>query len=123
MIVLTNLQTGDPGRISAGIAGLYEAALAPEEHKIVQVDPKLYDAYVGGYQLAPETVLTITADGGKLWGQAKGPRRLELSPESETTFYLDDVDAQITFFKDPDGKVTHLVLRQQGHETVAKKIK
>ena len=43
-------------------------------------------------------------------------------PESETEFFLKATEAQLTFVKDATGKVTGLILHQDGdHE--AKKIK
>jgi CubicO group peptidase (beta-lactamase class C family) len=35
----------------------------PKEHKEIAVDPKLFDGYVGQYQLAPNFILTITREG------------------------------------------------------------
>jgi hypothetical protein len=34
----------------------------PKEHREVAVDPKIFDGYVGQYQLAPAFVLTITRE-------------------------------------------------------------
>jgi hypothetical protein len=45
-----------------------------------------------------------------------------LFPESETKFFLKVVDAQVSFVKDDQGAVTHLILHQGG-EQKAKKIK
>ena len=41
--------------------------------------------------------------------------------ESETKFFPTLFDAEIEFLKDDQGKVSYLVLRQNGHETKAMK--
>ncbi|MEZ4735043.1 MAG: hypothetical protein R3E79_48730 [Caldilineaceae bacterium] len=46
----------------------------------VEIDPALYDQYVGDYQLGPGLVLTITVTDGKLFAQASGEAPLELAP-------------------------------------------
>lgn len=38
----------------------------PKAKVIVSIDPKIYDAYVGKYQFAPNFILTITNENGKL---------------------------------------------------------
>jgi hypothetical protein len=45
----------------------YEGELPKrKEHKEMKVDPKLFDGYVGQYQLAPNFILTITREGDAL---------------------------------------------------------
>ncbi len=55
-------------------------------------------------------------------GQPTGQPKNELLAESETDFFLKTIDAQITFVKDAQGKVTGLVLRQGGRDAPARKI-
>ena len=54
--------------------------------------------------------------------QGTGQPKAEVFPESETNFFAKVVDAQLTFVKDASGKVTHLVLHQNG-EHEAKRLK
>ena len=42
--------------------------------------------------------------------------------ESETEFFFKVVDAQVAFFKDEKGQVTHLVIKQRGRSLEAKKV-
>ncbi len=93
------------------------------EGKETKVDPAVYDALAGDYELAPGFVLTISREGDKLIGQATGQGKTELEPVSETQFVVPSVKANITFEKDSDGKVTGLVLLQGGQTIKAKKIK
>ena len=51
-------------------------------------------------------------EDGKLMTQATGQGKVQVFPETETKFFLKVTDAQIEFFKDDKGAVTHLVLHQ-----------
>ncbi|HKP35293.1 MAG TPA: DUF3471 domain-containing protein [Pyrinomonadaceae bacterium] len=88
-----------------------------------ELDPKAYDIYVGQYELTPSFIITITNEGGKLMAQATGQDKFELSPSSETEFVLKASDAHLTFVKNEQGKVTELILNQNGRKMPAKKIK
>ncbi|HJQ24618.1 MAG TPA: DUF3471 domain-containing protein [Blastocatellia bacterium] len=90
--------------------------------KVVKVDPKVLDDYVGQYD-APFGVLTISRDGDKLFGAPEGEQKAELVPTSETEFDVPSVGVKVKFVKDAGGKVTHMVLNHDGEELQAKKIK
>jgi CubicO group peptidase (beta-lactamase class C family) len=95
----------------------------PVPKKEIAVDPKIYDAYVGDYELAPGFTITIIRRDAKLISLATGQPEVELFPESETKFFLKVVEAQVEFVKDTAGKVTGLVLTQSGRTMPAKKTK
>lgn len=122
VIVLTNLAGANPSRIAHQVAGLYNEELRPIERKRIKLDPKTLDLYQGEYQLDAETILTISRQGDKLILEARGVLKTELFAESETEFFIEEIDAQISFVKDKTGKVTHLIFHQGG-EVEAKKIK
>jgi D-alanyl-D-alanine carboxypeptidase len=96
---------------------------APAERAVERVDPAVYDAYVGEYELAPGFVLTVTREGDRLMTQATGQEKVEVFPSSETEFFLKVVDAQITFVRGAGGTVDQLVLHQGGRDMPAKKRK
>ncbi|PYS78653.1 MAG: serine hydrolase, partial [Acidobacteria bacterium] len=93
------------------------------DQKDVKVDPKIYASYAGDYELAPGFIITITNEDRKLMGQPTGQSKAELFPSSETDFFLKVVEARITFVKDEQGKVTELILSQNGRKMPAKKIR
>ena len=98
------------------------AKLEPtKERTAIKLDPEIYDAYVGEYELAPSIAITITKEGESLYAQLTGQPSFEIFPESETKFFLKVVDAQLTFVKDEKGQVTHLVLHQNGIDQRAMK--
>ncbi len=93
----------------------------PKEHKEVAVDPKLFDGYVGSYQLAPSFILTVTRQGDHLFVQATGQANFEVFAEGERDYFYKVVDAQITFVTNAEGRATGLILHQNGRDLPAKR--
>jgi hypothetical protein len=77
---------------------------------------------VGTYELAPKFNLMIMLEGNLLMAQASGQVKIPVFPFSETKFFSKAVEAEIEFFKNDDGKVTHLVFNQNGSQTKAQRI-
>lgn len=94
----------------------------PKQHKEVTVAPKLFDGYVGRYQLAPNFILTITRQGDKLFARATGQPKAEIFPEGEREFFYKVVDAQVTFETDSSGRAISLTLHQNGVDQRARRI-
>jgi D-alanyl-D-alanine-carboxypeptidase/D-alanyl-D-alanine-endopeptidase len=94
----------------------------PPEHKEIAVDPKIFDGYVGRYQLAPNFILAITRDGDRLYSQATGQPRFEIFAEGARDFFVKDFDAQLTFVVDANGRATSLVLHQNGRNVPANRV-
>lgn len=84
--------------------------------KEVKVSPDLLARYVGVYELAPNFSLTVTLEGNQLMVQASGQSKMPIFASSETKFFSKLVDAQIEFFADDKGAITHLVLHQNQQE-------
>lgn len=95
----------------------------PVERTAVKLDPKIYDAYTGQYELAPGFVLTISRDGEKLITQGTGQPEFELQPESEIGFFIKDFSALFIFLRDEKGKVSQLITIQDGRIISSKRIK
>ncbi|MBU1631116.1 MAG: serine hydrolase [Candidatus Omnitrophica bacterium] len=89
----------------------------------IKLDPKIYDAYVGQYELAPNFIITIIREGDGLYAQATGQGKFEVFPEAETKFFYKVVDAQIMFNLSEAGVVESLTLYQGGREMTANKFK
>lgn len=92
------------------------------ERKEIKLDSGITDAYVGEYELLPRPIV-ITKEGDKLMAEGPGQPKAELFAATETLFFLKTADADITFVKDEQGKVTHLMLRLFGQDFKAKKLK
>ncbi|MDX2032727.1 MAG: serine hydrolase [Blastocatellia bacterium] len=125
VIVLTNGDNANPGRIALGIAELFIPGLIPAR-VAVKVDPKVLDAYTGQYQPNPSFVLTVTRDGDKLMiEQSANAEKQELLPENENRFFTrEDRDQTYSFVKDEQGRITALAVQREGREVArARKIR
>jgi len=123
VIVLSN-STSDIDDIGRHVLdSRYELArlTVPKSHQEVRVDPKLFDAYVGHYELTPQVIVEITRKEDGLFAQLTGQPQFQIFPESEADFFYKVVDAQLTFVKGDDGKVNRLVLHQGGLDVPARK--
>lgn len=135
VVVMTNSENGAEliNEIIRSVAAEYGwPDFHPKERVIAKVDPKVYDAYVGEYEIAPGFILTVTKEGDKLMSRAMpvptppsaaGTPKSEMFPESETMFFTKDADARFTFVKDAEGKVVQVNILRGPRELKAKKIK
>ena len=73
------------------------ATFDTKERKAIPVDSKLFDNYIGRYQMAPNFVLSITRDGDHLYAQATGQGRFEIFPEAEKEYFAKIANIQMTF--------------------------
>lgn len=107
------------GNESVGIESDKEAA---PEKVAIELDPKLLTQYIGKYELQPNFVIVISAIDDKLFAQATGQPQFEIFAESEDTFFLKVVPAQLVFSKNANGEVDSLTLHQGGQQMPGKKI-
>ena len=84
--------------------------------------PNAYDVYVGEYELAPNLVITIMRDGNRLMSELGG-RKSELVPQSETQFSIPAANIRITFVRDANGQITHMIVTDNGREGQARKVR
>jgi D-alanyl-D-alanine carboxypeptidase len=95
---------------------------APKGRTAISMTAAQFDPFVGEYQLAPTFSIVVSRDGEKFLAQATGQSTAEIFPESPTKFFYKIVDAHLSFTKDASGKITGLVLHQNGRDTPGKKV-
>jgi serine-type D-Ala-D-Ala carboxypeptidase/endopeptidase len=96
--------------------------LQGRKQRAVSVVPKLYDGYVGRYQLGPTVSLTITREDNHLFAQLIDQQKFEIFPQSDINYFYKVFDSQITFETDSQGRATGLVLHLSGKHQRAKRI-
>jgi CubicO group peptidase (beta-lactamase class C family) len=118
VVVLANLNGQAPDAIASKLAAVAhgENVVLPSERKEVTVSPAILAKYVGTYELMPDFDIVMTLEGGQLMTQATGQPKFPLFAESETKFFLKVVDAEVEFFKNDKGEVTHIILQQGGQD-------
>jgi CubicO group peptidase (beta-lactamase class C family) len=93
-----------------------------KERKVVVVDSKLLDRYVGRYGEPPNLILTIKREGDHLSIQENDEPRQELIAESESKFFSKVNDDELTFQVDNQGRATTMVLHVDGKDIPIKRI-
>ena len=88
----------------------------PRRRMEIAVDSSVLMRYVGEYELAPTFHVVVTREAARLFVQATGQPRFPIFAESDSTFFLRVVDAQITFSQ---GVMT---LHQNGQNIPGRKI-
>ena len=125
VVVLTNLAGAKPSLMAHTVAGMLKPAVMPpppKEHKEITVDAKLFDGYVGKYELSSDFVLAVTREGNRLFAQATSQPRVELFAEGPKDYFVKVIDAQITFVTDAQGRATEIILHQGGNDNHAKRV-
>jgi CubicO group peptidase (beta-lactamase class C family) len=102
---------------------LGEEFVPANERKAISVDPAILREYIGGYEIAPGVLLTITLEDGRLLSQGPGRPKVELFPLSETVFFLKIADVRMIFEKNGKGEVFQAIIRQGTSDMFAEKVK
>ena len=111
----------------AAVAHDEKVVLVPKRKETI-VSSKILEKYVGTYQM-PSMFVIITLENGHLMAQATpnvqamNVPKIPLFAESETRFSTKGAEAQVDFFKNTQGLVTHFVLHQFGQDKNGEKIK
>ena len=87
----------------------------------IELDDELLQEYLGKYELAPDFILRVFMEEGKLYTQATGQGRIEIIPVEVDEFKIQGIDAKLTFNRDEERTIESLTLHQNG-EHKAKKI-
>lgn len=123
-VVMTNSDNGNEllMELLRAVAAEYNwPDLRPEERVLAQVNPQIYESYVGQYDWGG--TMTIISENGKLYAQPQGRARAELLPESDTTFFLLMAgNPRLIFVRDAQGRVNEFIFRRGTTETKARRI-
>lgn len=89
----------------------------------IKLDSRVYDSYAGRYQLNANRTFTVSKEGDRLFIDIPRSSQSELFPAAETEFFLKAIEMEIMFVKGDKDQVTHLIIRQGGRDSQAKKIR
>ena len=121
VIVLANQEGNTPDAIVGKLAMIARGMKVPllSDRKSVAVSPRILADYVGTYELNPTFSIVVTLEGDTLAAQGTGQPKIPLVAASETVFFPKALEAQVEFFRNEQGAVTHCVLDQNGRKTKA----
>ncbi|HSV02762.1 MAG TPA: serine hydrolase [Phenylobacterium sp.] len=126
VVVMTNAATSRGGDdIGLHLLSGYPLLPAPpprSAHHQITLPPEALQAFVGQYDFAPAASVFITRDGAQLFAQLTGQGKAPIFPEGANAFFYKVVDAQLTFERGADGRVTGLVLHQSGRNLPAVRV-
>jgi hypothetical protein len=128
--ILSNLAGFNPTALAYKVADIYlaehltaEAATAETidraravERTAVTVDPAVYDAYVGRYARESGQVIAIVKENGKLILAWPGLPKIELLPASQTRFFQNYDEDELSFHVDDSSKAFYLVIHRGNRE-------
>lgn len=126
VVVLTN--SGNEGADDVGMhlldrtLPLAPKPIPPRQRTAIDLPENVLARFVGTFQLRPQFAIVVTLTDGVLHAQATGQGAFRLWPESETEFFLKEIDAQVSFTRDDHGVVTGLVLHQGGQNIPGRKM-
>ncbi len=134
VIILANVSSISPGALAYNVADLYlddvlESGKSTSEKMDISsdkggidIDPAIFDKYIGSYEIAPNYIAAIFRKEGKMMLQVTGQPELQIFPESEKRFFLKVVKADLEFGFNEDGTVKGMVLFQNGQIIPARRL-
>jgi hypothetical protein len=111
---MTRLPPDEASKASAATAERLAEQLRPRQ--AVAIDPLLLPRYAGRYRIGDHREVVVSAEQGHLFAQITGQDRYEIYPETSSKFFWTFTAAQISFFSDHSGAVSHAVLHQMGRQ-------
>jgi CubicO group peptidase (beta-lactamase class C family) len=129
VILLSNLDSFNPSSLANKVADIYLSdKIKPDTvtkkivRKEIVIDSSEYYKYTGSYQIFPGFILNITDEDNKLMVEATGQGKTRLLAESDTEFFVNVVDAQLTFENPNQGRYSKIILHQNGQNLTAQRI-
>lgn len=94
----------------------------PAPRAKLQLSAQAFDRYAGRYELAPGAVLTVLRQNNRSFAQLTGQRPIEIFASSEREFFMEVVDAKLTFETDAKGQAVAVTLHQNGKSQRAQRM-
>jgi len=129
--VLSNVASFDASLMARQVADLYLAdqfVVAADDtdgsdgRHAIELDPDMFDGYVGDYELQPGVLVKVSRSGDRLLVRATGRQQVRLVPTSESRFFVEGTDTWIEFDRDRTGFASRLRLGQADRTLVAPRI-
>ena len=93
------------------------------EQQAISLPQEILIKYVGVYELQPSFQIQVEVQNGRLFALASGQPPVQLHAETQNSFFIKEIAAQVVFNLNVDGTVTSLTFSQAGNKMEGKKIK
>ncbi len=90
--------------------------------QVAAVGSDVLAKYVGVYRIDDKAVRRVSLVGDLLYTQRTGRPMLPIRPQSETEFFYEGMPTHLKFVVGADGRVSHMVMFQDGREETAPKV-
>lgn len=124
VVVLANSGAGVIDEIGMGLLKMLDGA-APAPLSVrpsADVDPAGLDTLAGSYFLGLGAMYVVTREGDRLMAQLGAQPKFQLHSAGGDEFFYRVVDARVTFERDDKGRITGLVLHQNGQDMRAPRV-
>jgi CubicO group peptidase (beta-lactamase class C family) len=127
VVVLSNFGGFAPSAKALQVAEVFLADVMPAGEaeaakKTVEVDPEVFEKYVGKYALETLGVLEILIEEDRLMVLVIGQGQFELMPTSETEYFLEVAPVTVAFNVEDDGSVNSFAFNMGGQDVTGHRI-
>jgi serine beta-lactamase-like protein LACTB len=120
VVVLTNSDAAGASEVASQILAI-ALGLSPKKRKEATIDPKIYDGYIGSYQMG-DLRMSIARVDRNLFAEQNG-HKLQLFPKNVHDYFFKTSAVQISFVTDGRGLAEELVIHEGGVDTYLSRIK
>ena len=92
------------------------------ERQTMPIDPVIFEAIAGTYEVAPGDYVFLKTENGRLLGSGEGTYWTDVFAVSETQFFIDGRPYDFRFNRNSEGRVTGITILFKGMEIPARKI-
>jgi CubicO group peptidase (beta-lactamase class C family) len=93
-----------------------------DKQKAIEITPVDVALAVGRYDLGGGAIMTVTTETNHVFAQITGRPRFEMFPKSDRTFFVTGGNAEVTFVRNPTGRVVKVILKQGGDRIDAQRV-
>ena len=122
IILLSNYQDVNARQLSEDLVAVVfnEPYQLPVKKNVIAIADKVLKKYAGEYRLANGFSIAVFVEDSKLYALAQGDaQKIELTPESETKFFLKGPETEIEFLQESD-VVKYMFVNIQGGQKFEK---
>ena len=127
IIVMLNNQSIGSIAMTNAVAGLLLsdkfAPVEPEKPRVeIALSPEKAEPFKGTYRMEDGMEMTFAIEDDEFWILLPGENKFQIFPDSETSFFLKDFEAALSFIPEANGMVNQMVWHQSGRDFNANRI-
>lgn len=123
VIILGNDMNDNVGELAKTIGAiLYDKPYDKREpKKEIKLSEEVMAEYEGRYALAENLDILIYTQTGSVWAQPTKQLPFRILNYKKDHFFVEEAEVEISFVRDDKGKISHMILKQNGQEVKGRK--